>query len=313
MPEPENSSRSNDQAAAWLAKLHSDARTPADEKAFKEWLASSADNVAAFEAADRAWSALGAITLEEFPYASKRNLLSRRNVLAGLGLSAIIGSGLLVPRAAAAKVYETRIGEQRRLSLDDGSWLFLDAQTRVSILFGRASRAAEIQYGRANFQVAADAKRPFIVDAAGHRVVSDHCDFDIRCDHGKVQVVMIHGEASVEPTDGPASRKGRRLKSGERLIATKYTEIQDNPDLAAVISWQTGQQTFDDTALLEAANEMNRYSAVKLKVDPAASGLKVSGVYAVGDNRAFANSVRAFLPVTVAQDGDDILLRATNK
>ena len=48
----------------------------------------------------------------------------------------------------------------------------------------------------------------------------------------------------------------------------------------------------------------------KLAVDPSVAGLKVSGVYRVGDNAAFAHSLTKLLPVTVRQIGDTLVLTA---
>jgi transmembrane sensor len=55
---------------------------------------------------------------------------------------------------------------------------------------------------------------------------------------------------------------------------------------------------------------MNRYSTQRLEVDGSAASLKVSGVYRVGDNGAFARSLAKLLPIAVRQDGDSLLLTA---
>jgi transmembrane sensor len=122
-------------------------------------------------------------------------------------------------------------------------------------------------------------------------------------------VVLIHGEADVKPVSAPASR-GQRLQAGERLVASNDVEKRDKPDLTRVLAWQSGYAMFDNQDLAQAAEEMNRYSTAKLAVDPSVAGLKVSGVYRVGDNGAFAHSLTKLLPVTVRQIGDTYLLSA---
>jgi ferric-dicitrate binding protein FerR (iron transport regulator) len=108
-------------------------------------------------------------------------------------------------RSASAKVYETEVGEQKACALDDGSQLFLDARTRIAVSFSETAALVDMQYGRANFRVVPDLKRPFIVEAAERKIVATRCNFDVRCEDGKVQVVLIHGEADVKP-----ARPGRR-------------------------------------------------------------------------------------------------------
>jgi transmembrane sensor len=45
-------------------------------------------------------------------------------------------------------------------------------------------------------------------------------------------------------------------------------------------------------------------------VDPSVADLKVSGVYRVGDNSAFARSLAKLFPVAVRQTGDTLILTA---
>jgi transmembrane sensor len=306
------------EAAAWLARLHAEDRDRADEAAFHAWLAADPAHAAAFEAVDRMWSDAGG--LGDFRTAFRhmaptrpaaRSETSRRALLAGVGLLAVAGGSTLFWRSASAKVYQTEVGEQKHVSLDDGSQLFLDAQTRISVSFSETARTVDMQYGRANFRVVPDFKRPFIVEAAQQRIVATRCNFDVRCEDGKVQVVLIHGEADVKQASAPAGQ-GERLQAGERLVASNDIEKRDKPDLTHVLAWQTGYEMFDKENLAQAAQEMNRYSTAKLAVDPSVAGLKVSGMYRVGDNSAFARALTKLLPISVRQSGDTLLLTADN-
>ncbi len=302
------------EAAAWLARLHAENRDAADEAGFRDWLAADPDHAIAFEAVDRMWSEVGGLghtdLRNSFGHApAPRPVLARRALLAGVGLFAVAGGSALFWRSASAEVYETEVGEQKHVALADGSQLFLDAQTRIAVSFSETARLVDMQYGRANFHVVPDVNRPFIVQAAEKKIVATRCNFDVRCEDGKVQVVLIHGEADVKPAALPEAR-GERLKAGERLVASNDVETRDKPDMTHVLAWQTGYEMFDGEELSQAADEMNRYSTAKLAVDPSVAGLKVSGVYRVGDNSAFAHSLTKLLPVTVRQIGDTLVLTA---
>jgi transmembrane sensor len=305
------------EAAAWLARLHAGDRDATDEAAFRAWLNASPEHAAAFEAVDRMWSDVGG--LKRLPADLRGDLrgssgiqparTSRRALLAAVGLLAVSGGSALFWRSASAKVYETDVGEQKHVALDDGSQLFLDAQTRIAVSFSDTARLVDMQYGRANFRVVPDLKRPFIVEAAERKIVATRCNFDVRCEDGQVQVVLIHGEADVKPAAIPGAQ-GQRLTAGERLVASNDIEKRDKPDLTRVLAWQSGYQMFDNQDLTQAAEEMNRYSTAKLAVDPSVAGLKVSGVYRVGDNSAFAHALTKLLPITVRQIGDTLVLSA---
>jgi transmembrane sensor len=305
------------EAAAWLARLHADDRDGADEAAFRDWLAASPAHAAAFEAVDRMWSDVGGVNdlrdrLRHRAPMRPAPALGRRALLAGVGLLAVTGGSALFWRSASATVYETDVGEQKHVALDDGSQLFLDARTRISVSFSETARTVDMQYGRANFRVVPDPARPFIVEAAEHKIVATRCNFDVRCEDGQVQVVLIHGEADVKPASAP-NGGGERLQAGERLVASNDVEKRDKPDMTHVTAWQTGYEVFDKEDLAQVVEEMNRYSTAKLAVDPGVAGLKVSGVYRVGDNSAFAHALAKLLPIAVQQSGDTLLLTADSQ
>jgi len=318
MPAPSREIRA--EAAAWLARLHAEDRDVADEAAFRTWLSADPAHALAFEAVDRVWSDIGGLgslktvradlrrSVARVPVASP-GLASRRLLLAGVGLLAVTGGSALFWRSASAKVYETDVGEQKHVALDDGSQLFLDAKTRIAVSFSETARTVDLQYGRANFRVVPDAHRPFIVEAAERKIVATRCNFDVRCEGGKVQVVLIHGEADVRPASAPTIQ-GETLRSGERLVASNDVEKRDKPDLTRVLAWQTGYENFDREELAQAVEEMNRYSTQRVEVDPSVAALKVSGVYRVGDNAAFARSLAKLLPLAVHEDGDTLVLTA---
>jgi transmembrane sensor len=323
MPAPSREIRA--EAAAWLARLHAEDRDAADEAAFRTWLSADPAHATAFEAVDRMWSDVGGLgnlktgSLKTVRTDLRRSvarvrvaspgLASRRLLLAGVGLLAMTGGSALFWRSASAKVYETDVGEQKHVALDDGSQLFLDAKTRIAVSFSETARTVDLQYGRANFRVVPDAHRPFIVEAAERKIVATRCNFDVRCEDGKVQVVLIHGEADVRPASAPAVQ-GETLRSGERLVASNDVEKRDKPDLTRVLAWQTGYENFDREELAQAVEEMNRYSTQRVEVDPDVATLKVSGVYRVGDNAAFARSLAKLLPIAVHEDGDTLVLKA---
>jgi transmembrane sensor len=318
MPAPSREIRA--EAAAWLARLHAEDRDAADEAAFRTWLSADSAHATAFEAVDRMWSDIGGLgNLKTVRTDLRRSvarvpvrepgLASRRMLLAGVGLLAVTGGSALFWRSASARVYETDVGEQKHVALDDGSQLFLDAKTRIAVSFSETARTVDLQYGRANFRVVPDAHRPFIVEAAERKIVATRCNFDVRCEGGKVQVVLIHGEADVRPASAPAVQ-GETLRSGERLVASNDVEKRDKPDLTRVLAWQTGYENFDREELAQAVEEMNRYSTQRVEVDPSVAALKVSGVYRVGDNAAFARSLAKLLPIAVHEDGDALVLTA---
>ncbi|HEY3637051.1 MAG TPA: FecR domain-containing protein [Rhizomicrobium sp.] len=296
------------EAAAWLVRLHADDRSETDDAAFRAWLCAAPENSRAFEAVTTIWDA--AEGLRSVPGLSRKQpRVRRRTVLAGFGTLAVAGAGFAAWQEAYAGVYETGVGEQKHVTLSDGTQAFLDTDTRLRERFTDTLRTVELDRGLVDFRVRPDMHRPFIVEADGQRIFSDRSTLDVRRDERQVSVVLLQGRATVLAAS-PAAPKQLTLERGERAIVAGNVVLHvDKPNLAPLIAWQTGQAMFENQTLASAAAEMNRYSTVRLVVDdPIVANLKLSGVYRVGDNQAFARSVSQLLPVIVEHYPDHIEL-----
>jgi transmembrane sensor len=308
------------EAAAWLARLHAEDRTPADEAAFRTWRASRAAHAAAFDHLTELWTTAGGLSADVAEMSRAKRLgakRSRRMILAGGGALLAGGAAFGAWEAAFAGVYETGVGEQRHVALSDGSQMLLDTDTRVRAKLGRHTRKLLLYRGRASLRIAPDAARPFVVASNGSAVVSPHGILDVRVQGRRMSVLMLQGEASLQPSDETGRAReiateppGQALTSGVRAVLDQdRPAVIDRPEVAPLTAWQNGQAIFDDEPLSQAIAELNRYSTVKLRAaDAATAQMRISGVYRVGDNVAFARSVSRLLPLSVEVDDSDIVL-----
>lgn len=297
------------EAAAWIVRLHADDRAEADEIAFRAWVHEKRENGRAFEAVTTLWETADGLRGLQRARPRASVPVRRRTVLAGMGALTAAGAAFAVWDVAWAGVYETDVGEQKHVTLSDGTQVFLDTDTRIRERFSASLREVELDRGRADFRVKPDPKRPFVVDAAGQRIVADRSTLDVRRDGDSVSVVLFEGRATVFAT-APAATDRRVITRGERaIVAPKLAVHVDRPNLAPLVAWQTGQAIFESDTLAAAAAEMNRYSGMRLVVDdPLVANLRLSGVYRVGDNEAFAHSVAQLLPVMVERYSDHLSL-----
>jgi transmembrane sensor len=251
------------------------------------------------------WDAAGAITREHYP-AVPSPQTHRRALLAGAAAAVAVGTSLTWWQSAQASVYETDVGVQKHIELSDHTAVFLDTDTKIRAAFDSDSRAVDLFRGQANFRVASDT-RPFVVSAAGHRVVASQASLDVRKDDLTVSVLLLQGRAVLTSRD---RKHTHLLKRGDRVIARSAgQDLVDRPNLGPLVAWQTGQAMFDDEMLSDAIREMNRYSDVKLTVaDAQTARLRISGVYRVGDNLALAQSLVLLLPVKMETHGGQIQL-----
>ncbi len=308
MPRPADIDAARADAAIWLARLRADDRTQADERAFQLWLHDHPLHAQAFEGASAVWELTGGLDRDTRPKVNARTPdVSRRVALAGAGALGLAIGGAGLWRLSQAGVYETDIGAQEHVTLDDGTVAFLDTDTRIQAHFADDIRMVRLDRGRVNFRVAADPRRPFVVEAAGERVVASQTTFDIRRDGDALSVVLVRGSASVTPAFQP---KPHVLSEGDRFVSVDRRVRIDKPNLRPLLAWQFGQAIFENQSLADAATEMNRYSTVKLVPDEVTARLRFSGVYRLGDTAAFARAVALFLPVQVEMADGEVRLVA---
>jgi len=298
-----------DEAALWVARLRGGDCTLEDERDFRAWLTADASHAAAFEAMQTTWEAAAALPRDPVRLGYKPpHRPVRRELLWGIGATAVTGVAFASWQAAAAKVYETRIGEQKHITLSDGSLMFLDTDSRAAFSQQDGLRQLRLDRGRAGLRVAPEKKRLFRVEAGRQTVITDHSRLDISENGQTSSVVLIEGQARVE-VSRPLGPQTHNLRSGERLRVSETAVHLDRPNLVALQAWQHGQVVFENDTLKQAAAALNRYSDTKLVVeDPMVASWKISGVFSVGDNFAFAKAVSKVLPVDTIQTSGHILM-----
>jgi len=306
-------SRASAEAAVWLARLQGDARTPAREAAFKDWLAADPAHQSAFEKATDLWASLpGAAQLLEEPAPHRGPSLASRGQrmpVLHLALAAsvllAVGSGIFLTLARPA-AYSTAIGEQKVATLEDGSRITLNTDSSVEVRYDADARLVELDHGEAMFEVAHNSARPFLVRAGDKQVRAVGTSFVVRREGNDVVVTLLQGKVSVTDVGSTAAAaKPTYLNPGDRLRAPVEGPARiDAQPADAATAWRRGQAMFSDTPLADAVNELNRYGGPRLVIDdPRLAGLKISGVFATNDTGEFARAVAALHGARVQQIG----------
>lgn len=289
------------EAAEWMARLGADACSDEDRAHFNAWRELSPVHVAAFEAAQSAWGELAFTPRSP----SRERSLDRRALLAGAGVAGV-GGGFFAWGVAAARTYETKVGERRRIEIERGLVIELDALSRVTV--SRGGGRVALEQGRACVTVEG---RPMSAKMGGCTFAAENAVFDMECDEGGlVRMALLSGEGllkgrrgldAAEPLNAPM------LLDGREMTLTRL----DADALQQLTSWRSGRVVFDDDTLAEAIAVMNRYDTRELRLDGAAAAhLRVSGMFQVGDNGRFAETLSAILPLSVRAEGDHLRLVA---
>lgn len=317
-PRPKRT-RAQEEAAEWLARLGHHSISTQTVRDFRDWRDDPA-NDAAYTEAEAFWDASGQHAADPEILRMTREALERGQRRTGgwrgwLRGPRLAGALTLAALAAAGgtylaldhltPTYGTQAIEQKVVRLEDGSRVHLNVDSQVKVAFRDGERRLTLTRGEAFFDVAHDARRPFIVEVGSAQVRALGTKFDVRRRNGDVQVTLLQGSVRVSPDAGqgaPVVLRANQQAQITRGAAIRTTAI----DATRTTSWTTGRLVFRDTPLAAAVAEVNRYSAQKVELaGPGLGAQPISGFFDVGDAESFARGAAGFhdLSLTRGPDG----------
>ncbi|MBO9378356.1 DUF4880 domain-containing protein [Sphingomonas histidinilytica] len=303
-------------AADWLSRLNSHSVSTETIEQFYAWRRNPA-HAAAFGRLEYLWDRSAALdgdrdiahAVREVlgrPPAKARSswLTSRRAVLAGA--AGLLGAGGL-GWAFQPDRYETAHGEQRTVTLDDGSKVAINTDSAIEVRISRSARRLTLVRGEAWFDVAHDPARPFTVEAADTLVTATGTSFSVRRGDRFERVVLSEGGVTVAIDDIGAVH---RLQPGTALTVRAGIAGPVMPvDLASEMSWRSGRLNFKDMPLAQAIAEVNRYTRQPLRLAGSRfAAVPVNGTFETGDTDTFVAAVTALFPLAAQPTRDGILL-----
>ena len=339
MSESKTSTRSDvaTEAADWYARLRAENISEIDAARFRAWIAGDPARRREFDAIDTFWEDLKSIgnspeVLKTRAAIADRRARSdtprfreRRSFLwvAAAAVLLVIGTSLWMQQRSK-DIYTTDVGEQRTLPLVDGSVITLNTATKVRVHFSAHRRDVEMIAGQANFEVAKDASRPFVVTAGSRAVRAVGTQFDVYKSDTQVTVTLIEGRVAVTPasateTPGPIPAASASQEGSAEIILNAGEQLSYGPKLAAVArttadlprveAWRARKLDFSDTPLNDAIAEANRYSTIQIVLE--ASDLntaRISGTFVAGKNESFVEGLQTYFHLDAERSGDRILL-----
>lgn len=315
-------------ASDWIAEIGQGELDPAQQAALADWLRESPRNVrelleTTLLAQDVRDIPLSREQLDEWVEEARRSRpvipftgsssalddaqLDRAPPRNGLRAWAMAASVALVVMISAATYvhwqadrYSTELGEQRILTLADGSVVTLNTSSTVKVDFSEHRRNIELIEGEAFFRVAHDVTRPFDVTARDATARAVGTQFNVRIAGHTTLVSVVDGIVDVrerhqaQPAgQAPAVDQALRLHKGEEAaVDAKQTtggaqppRVLKNAQSAPLraVAWTRGRVEFEGTPMVDVLSEFQRYREIDVSIAEPLRQMRLTGSFDAQD------------------------------
>ncbi len=281
-----------DEAAHWLMRLNDERLTPAERSEFERWRHASPAHEGAWMRAELLMGKLGSLppelsmaTLDRKDRRSRRAAVAKLAVLLAAMPAGWVGWRLVQEQGWTADL-RTATGEQRTVTLADGSRLLLDTGTVVDIKFDRSQRLIHLRRGAILLETAADptgANRPLrILTALGSlRPLGTRFSVQQGSDDEFVDLAVTQGAVEVTLKDG--SRPAFVVPAGSRVMLTRQGPGEMQAVGSQQLAWVHGMLMADAMPMAEVCAQLGRYRSGLLHCAPEVAHIKVSGAFPLMD------------------------------
>jgi len=324
----------DEEAAAWVWRLDSAAGSAIDQLAFDAWLRQDSRHRQAMEELSKVWEALDGLAeakrgekIATFTDAAKRAATRGRHFwwfAVAATIAVVVAGTAWLQTGNEIQTLATAVGQQRSVTLVDGSIVTLNTNTILETALTRSVRQIYLRKGEAHFQVAHDRSRPFLVHAGDAVVRAVGTEFEVRLRADQhVDVVVNEGRVEVQTAGpvlppGPGTRSQtssvttvRALSAGEQLSTASAAYVivpLSSEQLTSELAWRQGAIIFDGESLSEAVSEIERYTDARIVVsDSSVAALRVGGRFRTDDVQGFLDGLQAALPVTIRRTADGLV------
>jgi transmembrane sensor len=325
-------------AADWLVRLQSTDVSIEDTLAWQAWLNENPTNARAFARIEEISQVLrdvpapSAVSPRQFAHdrydasvpIKEWNQPHARRPWTAIAVAAALAILTLTfafwKTAPPANTFATAIGENRNVTLSDGSTITLGGNTQIEVALSEKERDIELTKGEALFVVAKDASRPFKVHAGDATIVAVGTVFNVERDSDRSVVSVTEGRVVVEPVthflpvfvlhEFKPKLRSVHLNVGQQTTAgsagiEEPTKMED-----PATGWQIGHLAFHLQPLRYVLEDVNRYARkpIVLASDHAGS-LVITGTVERENIPGWVKSLERAFDLQATEEADQIILR----
>jgi transmembrane sensor len=332
LPQPDKAQREaiDAEAARLVILLRSTDDKNAHDTAF-QWINADPFHAVAFAAADDVWRKSDHLRLRTADQSTSEDVqvetlhpdpadgkmadwtfpLSRRQAAGGLlAIAATVAAaaGLGMQFNLFGDRRKTGPGQRQTARLNDGSSISLNGDTTIDLLIDQRRRQVRLLRGEAMFDIAKDAKRPFLVDLGDAQIRVLGTKFNIRRREGVTELAVTEGVVAVSSTGTrPVTVSAGSSALIRPGIAT--TLVNDPGIVQQRVAWTEGFLEFDQQPLEEVVEEFNRYRANPIVIgDPRIAGTVITGRFGIDESDAFAEALQSSFDIAVSKTDNGALV-----
>jgi len=219
-------------------------------------------------------------------------------------LGVVLPWGLL---DALTDTYTTAIGEQRSVTLTDGSVMQLNTRSRLRVDYASGTRDVYLLKGQALFKVAHNAARPFRVHIGDAVIQAVGTQFDVYRRTDRTTVTVVEGVVRV------LGDSARTLTAGEatNVVAGGHVTDRKLVDVVDATAWRQRRLVFRKDSLAYIAAEFNRYNrAPQIRVEGEALGARqFNGVFDADDPQSLLLFLKEEPDLAFETRGGELIIR----
>ena len=355
-------------AVDWFVRLRGDNLSDEDHQQYRDWLDSDNRHEQAGQKIDEEWQSLGELSpwaateltslSQKFdaevhvtktvswwlrwsrPIAVATGVIAVAivsfNLLTGqpglLDSNLVARGGLLVNKLLYGDTkFETLEGEQRKITLRDGSRAHLNSASLVQVHYTDEIREITLLQGEALFEVVKQASRPFVVKAGNRKVVAVGTTFSVYFKQDDIQVTVVEGQVAILPTTirakafmAQGSERGREARANEVseelndavILLTSDHQVSVSAkgkagevkvvEASKLTAWERGLLVLDGMPLRQVAEEISRYVPGEVWVANGVPDYPVTGVIKIRDKESMLRLLSEVVPVTAVRESSKV-------
>lgn len=199
-------------------------------------------------------------------------------------------------------------GKDYKITLSDGSEIWMNAQTTLSFPFYFSDSVREITiHGEAYCKIAKNKKSPFILHLPESAVTVLGTEFNVNTYMPDKTVVSLM-EGKISFTGGDSTQL---LDAGKQIVFDGRRSVTNSFNARTVLSWQQGIFYMDEATIVEIADLLKRWFGVTVIIeDPVLYEKRFSGII---DKKLplkeFLNDLNAIAKITSVQKGVEVYFR----